>query len=329
MGTIPPPATIPPSATEDSGVQPNPPVTGLAGQAHMVASALGSGSSSDSISATAALMNLLLPNVRSEAMKQQNVWVGTGLPALPKKLYDRILRWEYIDFAELRPVDPLEAVNPEPYPVQYVMLPNMEITRAKKKPIKDIHTWTSCFAVYVAVLSSKFPECSTPMMAYLLTILKAHREFANPGWRMYDEAFRTMAAATGLRNWSSQDEPIYGRILTGHARVIDLCKHCSSTSHTSATCPDFGTPLRKRVRESTTPYTVGSQAKFRKPNVCWDFNSGRCSFNPCRYGHICSICAGRHPRINCKSRRGTQQEDHRPGGGQGRRDERAQKVNGQ
>ena len=69
MGTIPPLAAIPPSATEDSGVQPDPPVTGLAGQAHMVASALGSGPSSDSISATAALMNLLLRNRGDEATK--------------------------------------------------------------------------------------------------------------------------------------------------------------------------------------------------------------------------------------------------------------------
>ena len=93
-------------------------MTGLAGQAHMMASASGSGSSSDSISATAALMNLLLPNARLEAMKQPNVWVGTGLRVIPQKLHDRILRWEYIDFAELWPVDQLEAVNPEPDPVQ-------------------------------------------------------------------------------------------------------------------------------------------------------------------------------------------------------------------
>lgn len=317
MGNMPPPGSVPPglTATPDNQV----PRSGVLEQAQSVASTLSSGSRTpnEPLSTTATLMNLLLPDKNSEK-RQPKVWVGVGLPPIPKKLHDRILRWEYIDFYDLRPVDPLEDANPEPDPVQYVMFPDLEIARTNRKKIKDLPTWTACFALYVAILSSKFPSCVPSMMAYQLCILKAHREYADPAWRVYDEAFREVAAATGLRDWSKNNDDLYSRIFTGRAKVVTLCTHCGSTTHPTDQCKNE--PVHKKARISTSSSSYKPLPRQRGKNICWDFNEGHCTFNPCKYRHVCSDCSGRHPRIHCKhnSSRG-QTQDKQNGGGQGRR----------
>ena len=54
-------------------------------------------------------MSLLLP--RQEMVKQPRVFVGEGFPTIPKRLYDKILRWEFVDFADLRAPVSAETLN--------------------------------------------------------------------------------------------------------------------------------------------------------------------------------------------------------------------------
>ena len=79
-------------------------------------------------------LQLLLPPQES---KQPKVFVGEGLPSIPAKLQERILRWEYIDFADLRPLGAsgFEVSNPETGPQKLIVLPGMEVTKAKRKPV--------------------------------------------------------------------------------------------------------------------------------------------------------------------------------------------------
>ena len=44
-------------------------------------------------------MSLLLP--RQETVKQPKVFVGEGFPSIPKWLCEKILHWEFVDFADL------------------------------------------------------------------------------------------------------------------------------------------------------------------------------------------------------------------------------------
>ena len=61
--------------------------------------------------AAGSIMTLLFPQAELVAHKQAKVWVGDALPVIPKKLHTRILNWECIDLAELRPVGPLDKMN--------------------------------------------------------------------------------------------------------------------------------------------------------------------------------------------------------------------------
>ena len=44
------------------------------------------------------------------------IWIGDGLPAIPKRLYDQMINWEFVDLAELKPARVLESLHPEPDP---------------------------------------------------------------------------------------------------------------------------------------------------------------------------------------------------------------------
>ena len=44
-------------------------------------------------------------------VKQPRVFVGEGFPTIPKRLYDKILRWEFVDFADLRAPVSAETLN--------------------------------------------------------------------------------------------------------------------------------------------------------------------------------------------------------------------------
>ena len=57
--------------------------------------------------------------------------MGEGLPSIPAKLQERILHWEYIDFADLRPLGAsgFEVSNPETGPQKLIVLPGMEVTK--------------------------------------------------------------------------------------------------------------------------------------------------------------------------------------------------------
>ena len=191
------------------------------------------------------LVNLWLPQAaQGGAGKTQKVWVGDGFPSIPKKVHDRIIAWEYVDLGDLRQAGTWEALNPEPDPQQVVILQGIEVARAKRKPVKDIYTWIQCFAIYMAAMAKHDPGSIPEMLAYMLTIMKTQKEFKEPAWRLYDEAYREKSAATGNRRWSQINPLLYNQLFTGRAIEVAFCQHYHSTTHTGDTCKEA--PPRKK-----------------------------------------------------------------------------------
>ena len=149
LGAIPPTANLPLSAN-----------TGSASGTTAVSSALATTTASESATAW---LNLLLPKSGSVA-KEKKVWIGNGLPAIPKKIHDKIANWEFID---LEPAGTLDSLNPEPDPQNFIILPGLEIARARCKPIKDIITWVQCFTIFMAAVQKQEPEAINELLACL------------------------------------------------------------------------------------------------------------------------------------------------------------------
>ena len=231
-----------------------------------------------------------------EASKQTKVWVGDGLPTVPKKLYDRTLQWEFIDLSELRPVGPLESIKKDQETQSYIIGPGFKVAKVRNKQNEDISTWLQCFSAYMAVLAKKYPETIGDMMAYMITVMRAQIEFEEPAWRTYDESYRDKAATTGNRKWSAIDPYLYNKIFTGRAKKVAICSSCGNTGHTIAGC--------KRKR-SAWESSKGEDVKCRSPKIYWDYNSGsECQYGDnCRFQHRCSECGEQHPVIHCPERK--------------------------
>ena len=226
---------------------------------------------------------------------------GRRLPPIPKKVHECIIAWEYVDLGNLRQAGTWETLNPEPDPQQVVILQGMEVTRAKRRPIKGIYTWILCFTIYMAAMAKHDPGSIPEMLAYMLTIMKAQKEFKEPAWRLYDVAYREEAAATGNKKWSQIDPLLYNQLFTGRGNEVAFCQHCHLTAHTSDPCKEA--PPRKK------PAIAGDNSQHRgwdpsRPHssgsVCWQYNQGHCSFQPnCHFCHVCSACKRPYPLVYC------------------------------
>ena len=130
----------------------------------------------------------------------------------------------------------------------------------------------------MAALAECFPKYVPGLMSHLLTVLRAHAEFEDPAWRVYDESFREKMAAKGERQWSGMDIQLFQEICGGRSKR-----------------------LSSSLGESRG---VKRQGEERRKVVCWKYNEGKCPYGSvCRFPHVCETCSGKHPKIQCPSKR--------------------------
>ena len=149
-----------------------------------------------------------------------------------------------------------------------------------KKPIRDVLTWVQCFNIYIAVVAKKHPDMVPEMLAYMLIVLRAQREYEEPAWRLYDGAFWDKAAATGNRKWSQINMHIYNQIFTGRARKRVLCTHCSTATHETEECSTVQPRRKQRVEEAPFRSVV---LNFEQRGTCIQYHIRICS------GHYHSV----------------------------------------
>ena len=220
-----------------------------------------------------------------------------------------MINWEYIDLVELRPLGSLETLTHDSDPQRLILTENFELKKVRKKPIRDILTWMQCFAVYIAATSRQFPEAVPEMLAYMLFIMKKAPEVEDQAWIVYDHAYREKAAATGNRKWSKTDSTLCDQIFGGRAKKLPLCTHCCSTDHDSPNCPGIkhtpvphggagGEPEESKWQRNP-PGKPLRQKWDRDGDKCRLFNADMCTYDACKYRHMCLICSGRHSAMHC------------------------------
>ena len=75
-------------------------------------------------------MSLLLP--RQDTVKQPRVFVGEGFPTIPKRLYEKILRWEFVDFDLRAPVS-AATLNTDVDFQKLIVLPGLEYQKPRRR----------------------------------------------------------------------------------------------------------------------------------------------------------------------------------------------------
>ena len=61
--------------------------------------------------------------------------------------------------------------------------PGCQFVRHKKRQIANIADWIQVFTVYVAAMSTKYPEATLALLAYQLTIIKVNQQYDGLYWQ--------------------------------------------------------------------------------------------------------------------------------------------------
>ena len=110
------------------------------------------------------------------AAHHPQVSLGHGMPSLPKKVVDRIISGEFIDFADLPPAK--GRVRSLPTSEGSIILVQAADLLQQKRLLPDLATWMQCFVA--------------DLMGYMCQIARASQRFKWPSWVIYDQNFDRM-----------------------------------------------------------------------------------------------------------------------------------------
>ena len=82
--------------------------------------------------------------------------IGSGLPALPKKMLVKIVANAYNDFTELPPPRGKGRPVPQSLEGQIIMVQAAELLQARNI-IPDLATWIQCYSLYAATMATTLP----------------------------------------------------------------------------------------------------------------------------------------------------------------------------
>ena len=224
--------------------------------------------------------------------------LGKGLPALPKKLLERIWAEEYVDFSELPPAR--VTLKNWRHNEGHTLLLQLQELKRPRSIIPDFTMWAQCFAVYMAALTMKHPQRLPNLMTYMMETAKNARKFKWPSWVIYDQNFRQEMAARRETNWARIEPGMYTQIFFEQQCSIDhWCRECHALDHTAEYCPLA--PPTKHPKSAPT--------KSEEREVCRRYNDKdkHCNFKNCRYSHTCKSCKGRHPQFLCTNKQTTKE----------------------
>ena len=124
---------------------------------------------------------------KMEALRATSSMVptGEGLPSLPKKCVDKILAGEFMDFAELPPAKGKVKAIPQAGEGQIVVIQAADLMESRKL-IPDLAMWIQCFSIYAAVVTTKEPERTKNLLAYMSLIAKCSLKYKWPSWVVYN-----------------------------------------------------------------------------------------------------------------------------------------------
>ena len=240
--------------------------------------------------------------------------VAPGVPALKRSLVEVILAGKFVDLGELPPAKGFgrtQAALSSDMEGKIVLLQAADYVQSKKQ-IPDLATWIQCFAIYSAVLLTKYPGRAQSLFLYSATISRLSKKFRWPSWIIYDQQFRQEAADTGLSDWAKIDSSIYTQCFTAMSlNRGGWCSICTSMDHVKETCPYQSAEDRLgQKRQGTSPNVPHKKARgqFKPDETCRKWN--RLHYMKCPHGescifaHACSVCrATDHGALKCPKAR--------------------------
>ena len=112
--------------------------------------------------------------VAKQALMPKGMFMEDTMLPLPENLRRKVLNLEYVEMADLRP----EAWMLEE---EFTDKTLAALFKCRKEPVTNTLVWVQWYASLVAVLAQLYPMQTPQFMAYLATIVRAHRNFEGLG----------------------------------------------------------------------------------------------------------------------------------------------------
>ena len=169
---------------------------------------------------------------------------GPALPismisAVPKRITDRILNGEFIDFNDLLP-EALALSSASPIQV-HVGSERLHLVQEHHSPervkrhMHDYATWSEAWTAYLFVVVSSSPRWTQELLAYQAIITDCNQKYSEDDWLAYDRQFRAAAASNPRLRWDVIEPTIWQLTLTNKARPV--CFACRLAHPYSGRCP--------------------------------------------------------------------------------------------
>lgn len=94
--------------------------------------------------------------------------LSKGLPPIPYKLVNRILRGEFVDIHKLIP-ETWWVTDPD------LEIPENRLQSGNKWWVLDIRVWVQCFTCYISVMATKYPQQIPELLVYLIEIVRVSK----------------------------------------------------------------------------------------------------------------------------------------------------------
>ena len=178
---------------------------------------------------------------------------------------------------------------------------------------RDLATWVSSFATYIAIVAQAHPHRVGDMLAYLRLIVREASKFGGSGWLTYDSVFRRNREGVSTP-WNELDAALHQVYIVNAAgsSITTPCKHYHEVDHQASECAVAAVVPKRQQTQPAPPSPTGadrpSPAKGKRPSpysrqrpICHSWNTGNCRFlGKCAYAHVCTGCYGPHPVSACK-----------------------------
>ena len=222
--------------------------------------------------------------------------IRNGLPSIPKKLFTKIMNWEFVDLSELHPSsNPTEAILPFGLPsAGFSLFPGCNVVQHWKHRIANTRNRDLTFVAFAAAIILQHPSASLKLLAYMTTILKASQQYEGFTWRACNTHYRMKVAASRNRQWSQLDTDQFTGSLLGEPAHFPLAASvvASHTPSRPVLRPHVSCPVSPSGREGASGQQGGASKTLQlarwPASISADYNdNGSCSFDPlCNFCHV-------------------------------------------
>ena len=240
-----------------------------------------------------------------------------SLPPVPPRIRDRIVRSEFVDFANLLPKAMFSGGSePEICRSLTVQLASsgddISIQPASNsRKITSFASWMEAWNIYLSIVIDHTPARAAEFVAYQRIITSASIQYPTAAWLNYDVQFRTLAASDPTLRWDARHTDLWLQFMTSAKPTQSArgpCKHCGATNHYPDNCPfrpnysptiTGGQRAVTRGQPNSGSYMAPHPNQPPKPIACRDFNRYICRRPDCKFAHCCEHCRVNHAVKDC------------------------------